>query len=492
MKANRKFWITGAALLALGAVLGAWVTARTGHFPFSYSQVTGSAASVADVGEITLQTGFGPIVNKVLPAVVSITSSKTVRQTSQGPEDLFRFFGDPNFPRQLDTPRQQRVEGQGSGVITSAEGYVLTNNHVVDGATEVKVALQDKREFTAKVVGRDSKSDLAVLKIDASGLPVVQFGDSESVKVGDVVLAMGNPFGVGQTVTMGIVSATSRHGLGIEDYEDFIQTDAAINPGNSGGALVNMKGDLVGINTAILSNGSGGNQGVGFAIPVKMARNVMDQIVQKGKVTRGFLGVNIQKVTPEIAKSFNLRGEPRGALISDVTPGSPAEKGGLRQGDIVLELDGAKIADRDSMMLKVANLKPGSSAQFKVFREGAEHDLNVTVGERPDNLDVAGGTGGGPSSAPKLGLQVEPITPQITRQFGLSAGAKGIVVTGVQSGSAAEEAGLETGDVIQQVNRQAVNDPAQFQRMVSGTNGPLLFLIARKDAHLFLTIRPQQ
>ena len=491
MKIQRRSLFAGAALLAVGAVLGAWATVVTGHFPFSYSYVP-AAAGAEVIGNLSLQTGFAPVVDKVLPAVVSITSSKTVRLGAAMPNppesnDLFRrFFGD-DFFRQFDAPRQQRLRGLGSGVITGADGYILTNNHVVDDTDDLKVTLQDKREFAAKVVGKDPRSDLAVLKIEASKLPLISFGDSEIVKVGDVVLAVGNPFGVGQTVTMGIVSATARRGLGIEDYEDFIQTDAAINPGNSGGALVNMNGELIGINTAILSNGTGGNQGVGFAIPVTMARNVMDQILRTGKVTRGWLGVTIQEVTPEIAKSFNLQGEPRGALIGDVSAGSPAEKGGLKRGDIVVELNGTKVADSRELRLKVANLTPGSSTRFKVFRDGAERDLSVALGEAPANLAAAGTTGG----APALGIQVEPALPQVAREFGLPAGSKGLVITSVQPGSVADEAGLQVGDLIQEVNRLSVSDAAQFQRMVSSANGPLLLLVERKNAHTYVTIRPR-
>jgi serine protease Do len=495
-KNRKKLWFAGAALVFAGAAFGAWVTTATGRFPFSYSHIPVLASSSGDVGDITLQSGFGPVVEKVLPAVVSITSTRTVRTGDQGAndpleDDFFRrFFGDEYF-RQFDLPRQQRLRGLGSGVITTADGYILTNNHVIDNTDEVKVTTQDKREFTARVVGSDPQADLAVLKIDASKLPLIQIGDSDGVKVGDVVLAVGNPFGVGQTVTMGIVSATGRRGLGIEDYEDFIQTDAAMNPGNSGGALVNVKGELIGINTAILSNGGGGNQGVGFAIPVKMARNAMDQIIQQGKVTRGWLGVAIQPVTPEIARSFSLPGNPRGALVGDVSPGSPAEKGGLKRGDIVLELNGAKVDDSRDLRLRIGNLKPGSSAQFKVFRDGVERDLTAVLGEAPVQPETAVSTGGGSEALPKLGIQVEPLSSQTARRFGLPAAAKGIVVTSVAPGSAAEEAGLQPGDIIKEVNRQNVTDLPQFQRSLGGAKGTVLLLIDRKGQHQYVTVRLQ-
>src|SRR5579862_6711404 len=302
--------------------------------------------------EIGGHSSFAPVVKKVAPGVVKVFTTTKLHNTAfngapdGGMDDLMRrFFGDPfqgRNPgrRQFGTPRQ---EGIGSGVIATKDGYILTNNHVVDGADEVKVALQDGREFTAKVVGRDPKTDVAVIKIDATDLPAVPMADSEKVEVGDVVLAIGNPFGIGQTVTTGIVSATGRGGaLGL-DYEDFIQTDAAINPGNSGGALVDAQGRLIGINTAILSR-SGGNQGIGFAIPVNIARDVMDGIVKEGHVTRGYLGVMIQDVNPALEKEFKLK-DTQGALVSDVNPKSPAEKAGLRSGDLILDFNGKKVTD---------------------------------------------------------------------------------------------------------------------------------------------------
>ncbi len=496
MNTHGKSWITIASLALAGMVIGTWITIAAGHSPFRYLEIPVFAASTQDVGQVSLQTGFGPVVNKVLPAVVSITSSRTIRQgtgtknPSQDEEFLRRFFGD-DFLRQFDVPRQRRMEGLGSGVITTADGYILTNDHVVDESDEVKVTLQDKREFKARVVGKDPLSDLAVLKIEASNLPLIHFGDSDSVKIGDIVLAIGNPFGVGQTVTMGIVSATGRRGLGIEDYEDFIQTDAAMNPGNSGGALVNMKGELIGINTAILANDGGGNQGVGFAIPVKMARNSMDQILKNGKVTRGWLGVGIQQVTPEIAKFFELPGEPRGALIGDVSAGSPAEKAGMKRGDIILELNGTKASDSRELRLSIGNLKPGASAQFKVFRDGAERNLSVVLGEAPEKLQATGPVGGGPQAAPQLGIQVEPVSPQLTRRFGLPTSTRGLVITTVLPGSAADDAGIEPGDVIQEVNRQVVSDVAQFQRLVAASKDSLLLLIERKGTHQYVTVRLQ-
>ena len=279
-------------------------------------------------------------------------------------------------------------KGLGSGVIVTKDGYILTNNHVVDNADEVKVTLQDGREFTAKVIGRDPKSDVAVIKIDANGLPVVPMADSDKVEVGDIVLAIGNPFGVGQTVTTGIVSATGRGNLGIEDYEDFIQTDAAINPGNSGGALVDTEGRLIGINTAIFSR-TGGNMGIGFAIPSDLARSVMDSLIQYGHVTRGYLGVMIQDLTPALAKEFKLK-DSTGALVGDVVPKGPADKAGFKDGDVVLEYNGKKVPDSRRLRLAVGDTKPGTTVPVKILREGASKTLEVTVQQPP-----------GPNSSPR-------------------------------------------------------------------------------------------
>jgi len=488
------------------------MTAKTQHFPFSYSPVQASAATTEEAPDISFRTGFGPIVKRVAPAVVTITSSqkaKIVNRSSQNrrgnggngispddiPEQFRQFFGGNLFGDNGNGQfRQPARQGLGSGVITTADGYIVTNNHVVDEADEVKVMLQDKREFTAKVVGKDKQSDIAVLKIEATNLPHILFGNSDAVGVGDIVLAMGNPFGVGQTVTMGIVGATGRHDMQIEDYEDFIQTDAAINPGNSGGALVNVKGELIGINTAILSNGGGGNQGVGFAIPVNMARNMMDQIMHEGKVSRGWLGVGIQGVTPELAKQFHVNGEARGVLISDVTPGGPADKAGLKRGDIITEVNGTKVNESSDLRLKIANMKPNGSVKFTVLREGSERQMAVTLGSKPVDGEVAevSENSSHDDGGPKLGINIAPVTPEVTRQFGLKSRTQGLVITDVQEGSAAQEAGLRPGDVIQEVNRQPVKDADQFRQMVKSSKEPLLLYVARDGNGSYITVRPHQ
>src|ERR1043166_8246874 len=331
-------------------------------------------------------TSFAPVVKKVTPSVVKVYVTATVKNASHQIPDEFannpffrRFFGD-DFNGQLRNMPAPKQHGLGSGVIVTKDGYLLTNNHVVDGADEVKVALNDGREFTAKVIGKDPKSDIAVVKIDAKDLPAIELADSDKLEVGDVVLAIGNPFGVGQTVTSGIISATGRGSLGL-DYEDMIQTDAAINPGNSGGALIDAEGRLIGINTAILSH-SGGNQGIGFAVPVNLARSVMEGLVKDGHVVRGFVGVNIQGLTPSLAKEFNVK-ESSGALVAGVSPKSPAEKAGLRDGDIITEFNGKPVKDSRHLKLQVAQTLPGTSVPVKALRDGKEKTIDVTVKELP-------------------------------------------------------------------------------------------------------------
>jgi serine protease Do len=392
-------------------------------------------------------------------------------------DPLFRrFFGDQFGGRNL-IPRERQERSLGSGVIISPDGYIVTNNHVVDDASDIKVSLSDKREFTARVVGTDSKTDLAVLKIDQTGLPALTLAtDSSRVQVGDIVLAIGNPFGVGQTVTMGIVSATGRGGLGIEDYEDFIQTDAAINPGNSGGALVNAEGQLIGISTAIMSR-SGGNQGIGFAIPANMARNVTDQIIRGGKVSRAFLGVMIQPVTPDLAKAFKL-GKSEGALISDVSANSPAERAGLKAGDVVTKVDDRSVADSRALQLMIGEMSPQRSVRLTVIRDGNERVYPVTLGEQPGNRNEAGNESKAPAARALDGVSLEALTPSLSRQYGIAMDTKGVAVRRVDPDSLAGRAGLEPGDVILEVNRQPVSSVEQVREYVTkGTTDTTLLFV---------------
>jgi len=407
------------------------------------------------------QGSFAPVVQKVAPAVVKIETTTTVKTASMpGMPDSNDPFWQQFFGRQFQfgrggQPAPQHEHGVGSGVIVTKDGYILTNNHVVDGASEVKVSLTDGREFTAKVIGRDPKSDIAVVKINAENLPIVALADSDKVLVGDVVLAVGNPFGVGQTVTKGIVSAKERSGMGIEAYENFIQTDAAINPGNSGGALVDIDGRLIGINTAILSR-SGGSQGVGFAVPTDTARNVMQSLVEYGHVTRGYLGVSIQTMTPALASEFNLK-EAHGALVGDVVPDSPAAKAGIKAGDVVLQFNGKPIADSHRLQLMAADTKPGTTVPVEVLRDGARQTLNVTVKLLPGTEEVAENNADNDKDTGTLnGVGVADVDQQSRREFNIPHNVAGAVITQVDPASPSAEAGLKAGDVIEEINHHAV------------------------------------
>ena len=425
----------------------------------------------------TLPRGsYAPVVDKVAPAVVKIETTATLQHTASeefpGSSDPFwrQFFGN-QFGRSFSHhPMNPQTEhGVGSGVIITKDGYILTNNHVVDGAQEVKVALTDGREFTAKVIGRDSKTDVAVVKIKADNLPVALMADSDNVKVGDVVLAVGNPFGVGQTVTEGIVSAKNRGNMGIEDYEDFIQTDAAINPGNSGGALVDIDGRLIGINTAILSH-SGGNQGVGFAIPSNLARNVMESLIQNGHVTRGYLGVMIQNVTPELEQEFNLK-ETAGALVGDVVSGGPADQAGFKDGDVVMKFNGEKITDSRQLKLIVAETKPGAKVPVEILRDGNRKTLEVTVKQLPGTESVADASSQNANDTGTLnGVGVGDLDPQVRQQFHIPDSVQGAVVTQVDPGSPAAEAGLKPGVVIESINRHPVKNGDDAVRLTTNAS----------------------
>jgi serine protease Do len=449
----------------------------------------------ANPDEPASRNSFAPVVKRVLPAVVNISSSKMVKTAYDGGQgqDPFsdpmfqQFFGDNGGGRrfQPQQPRQQKEEGLGSGVIVSPEGYILTNNHVVDGATDVRVTLADRREFKARVVGTDPKTDVAVLKIDATNLTPIVIGDSAKMQVGDYVLAVGDPFGVGKTVTMGIVSATGRGGLGIEDYEDFIQTDASINPGNSGGALVNDRGELVGINTAILAHGSEGNQGIGFAIPVNEARSVMDQIIKNGKVTRAYLGVMAQEVTPAIAKAFH-EPEVRGALVGDVTPNSPAQQAGIQKGDIIVGLNGQPVDDASQLRVNVSLMQPGSTVNVKVLRDGVTKDFNVHLQELPTETAKAERPDNSQQSSME-GVSVQNVTAQTAHDLGLPPNASGVVVTGIDPSSPAADSGLQKGDVIQEVNHRPVKDTQDFARAIQNSKSPLL-LVNRQGSTLYIAV----
>lgn len=477
---------------------------------FSYAACKGhtSAALASPAPENTTstapaaQTSYADVVSRVAPAVITIRSDRRVRAPQQFPffdDPFFRdFFGDrgQRSPQQQQQPRESLERALGSGVIVSQDGYILTNYHVVDGAEEIKVDLNDGRTLDAKVVGTDQPSDLALLKVNASNLPVLPLGDSDKVRVGDVALAIGNPLGVGQTVTMGIISAKGRStGLSNGSFEDFLQTDAPINQGNSGGALINTNGELIGINSQILSR-SGGNVGIGFAVPSNMARSVMDQLLKNGKVRRGQLGIVVQKISSDMAASLGLS-DTRGVIVSSVTQGSAAERAGLKRGDVITAIDGTPVTDTNSFRNRVASTLPGTQVTLTVLRDNREQQLRATLGEFVPEAAKADEEGAGDGSTGKatgkLGLGVQPVTPELAKQLRLPAGVQGLAVMQVDPTGPAAEAGIGEGDVIEEVNRQPVHTVAELQVALARTGTrPALLLVNHEGNEIFLTVRPRQ
>jgi len=497
MHSTKKIRIWSLAAILIGAMFVAGVgIAETSHSSAKLEAPIFAPASNNSAMAASPAMTYSPLIKEALPEVVNIASSRMVQRSEEESnpmlnDPLFRqFFGDrqPHSQRQQPQQPQEKEQGLGSGVIVATNGYIITNNHVVDGATDIKVSLRDKREFTAKVIGRDPKTDVAVLKIDADHLPAISMGDSSKVQVGDLAFAIGDPFGIGQTVTMGIVSATGRANLGIEDYEDFIQTDAAINPGNSGGALIDGRGQLIGINTAILSH-SGGNQGVGFAIPINLVKRVMDQIVDHGHVVRGFLGATIQDVTPTMAKALGLN-EAGGVLIGDVTAKGPAAQAGLKAGDVVIKLNGEPVADSAALRLHISETDPGTTVPLTVRRGSDTLNLNVKLGELPaDHEKTAEGS---TDNDGLQGLQVEPLSPAARQQLRLGDEAQGVVVSQVDPNSAAADAGIRAGDLVAEVNHQSVTSVSEFEQAMRNTQTKAILLrIVREGTGLYVAIAPR-
>jgi len=481
-----------------GVLLGVVLASRLDLIPVADSAEPAAQAPLPQPAGP--QGNFVPVVKAVTPAVVNISTTRVIR--TPGGEQMAPFMNDPffrqffgdEFFRRFQIPRERRENSLGSGVIVSSDGYIVTNNHVIAKADEIRVLLNDKREFTGKIIGTDPKTDLAVIKIDAKNLPVVPWGNSDQLEVGEFVLAIGNPFGLNSTVTMGIVSAVGRANVGIADYEDFIQTDAAINPGNSGGALVNSRGELVGINTAIFSR-SGGYMGIGFAVPSNMARTVMDALIKTGKVTRGWLGVSIQEVTRDLAAQFGLK-ETRGALVSEVLGDSPAANAGLQAGDVIVAFDGRTVESPTALRNMVAQTPVGKSVRVEVVRDGRRQVFNVKIAEQPKEIAEAGSEGpeeaqtGGESAL--SGLEARTLTPEIAQQLGLPPTTRGVVITGVDPNSPAAAAGVQPGDVILEVNRQPVRSVEDLRRIAAklSKKDSVLLLLNRRGGKLFLALRP--
>src|SRR6202522_4558343 len=488
-------WVAGVAVTAAfagGALLSQGFRDWAGH------TVLGSPRTPVTIAQNALPVslgnfanGFSAVIKPALPAVVNIRTSKIVKPQAGQMSPMFndpmfrQFFGD-QFGNGMQ-PKAEREQALGSGVIITADGTILTNNHVIDGATDIKVYLNDKREFAAKLVGADPKTDIAVLKIEAKELPTLPLGDSSQLQVGDLIFAIGDPFGIGETATMGIVSATGRADLGIESYENFIQTDAAINPGNSGGAMIDIHGNLVGINTAILSHGSGGNEGVGFAIPISMAKPVMDQMRSHGKVVRGYLGVHIEDFSPELAKSFNFN-QSGGVLIGNVANDTPAQKAGLHQGDVIVKLNGQAVSDYTDLRNTISQMSPGTQVKLDIWRDGKVQPFTVTLGELPKDKETTESSDDS-SSGEIQGIDVQDLTPEISQQLNLPSGTHGVVVTSVDPASAAAAAGINRGDLIQEINHKPVTSASQYKQLMSGASGqPILLLINRGGITSFVVV----
>jgi serine protease Do len=503
----RRSWMLPILLLIAGAVIGVVVSADLGWIPRGHA-VPETSSDAAPVVARPVATAVQPslpgaggqsfvdVAKTVKPAVVNIfatrNGSSEGTQTTPFEDPFFRRFFGEEWMKRFEAPKERKERGLGSGVIVDANGLIITNNHVVNKADEIKVFLSDKREFKAKLVGTDAKTDVAVLKIEATGLPTVSWADSDRLEVGEFVLAVGNPFGLTQTVTLGIVSALGRS-AGIAEYEDFIQTDAAINPGNSGGALVNVRGELVGINTAIYSQ-SGGNMGIGFAVPSNMAHSIMEQLVQHGKVVRGWLGVSIQELTPELSSQFGVPKETKGVLVSDVMDDSPAKKAGFERGDVIVEYDGKPMDSPTHLRNAVAQTLVGKKVTVKIIREKKAKSIDLTIAEQPKNLSQAADDNGETVAPAGLlaDMEVKELNSELAGRYGMKSSDHGVVVTRVKPGSAAEEAGVREGDLVLEVNRKPVGTLKTYERVAASLpkDQAVLLLLKRQGRAIYLTLRP--
>lgn len=488
MRFKGKGLIFALLFIIIGVIIGLGISSRFGISPDGYTETRPPVFS-SDTADILGRTNqaMAELVARVTPSVVNISSTKTIKV----PGFRSPFFDDPFFRRFFgdefgffNMPKEYKQSGLGSGVIVTDDGYILTNNHVIKDADEIKVKLYDKREFNGKVIGTDPKTDLAVIKINAKNLPAIRLGDSDKLMVGETVVAIGNPYGLNQTVTSGIVSAKGRANVGVADYEDFIQTDAPINPGNSGGALVNIRGELIGINTAIFST-SGGYQGIGFAIPSNMAKTVMDSLIKKGKVIRGWLGVVIQPVTSEIAEYFKLK-EEKGALVGDVMPDSPAEGAGIKSGDVIVEYNGREVRDADHLKNMVAETQPGTDVRIKLIRDGKPLTLSVRIKELPSQIQRL------TERFENIfkGVYVRNITPDIRERLDIPRRITGVIVTAIEDDTPARGV-LKENDVIMEINRRRIRDIQDFKVVVSGIKhgDSVLVLLYRDGSTFYVTLQ---
>lgn len=495
-KKSFKYGLFAGVLLLTGILIGVFLTARMQWTsPAQSNPLVLTSETASPAVSVNGLPNFVPVVKATSPAVVNISTTRVIKRNNRGSRSPFNdpffkeFFGD-DFSKRFRIPRSRKQSSLGSGVIVDASGYIITNNHVIARADKIKVVLSDKREFSGKVIGTDPKTDIAVIKINAKNLPVIPWGDSSKLDVGEYVLAIGNPFGLKQTVTMGIVSAVGRSNVGIADYEDFIQTDAAINPGNSGGALINSRGQLVGINTAIFSK-SGGHMGIGFAVPANMARRVLKSLLKDGKVVRGWLGVSIQNINGDLATKFGLK-KSSGALVSEVIPGSPASKAKLRAGDVIVSFDGKAIDSSTALRNVVAETPVGKKVQVRVVRNKRNIALVVVTGEQTKNMTRTGpAEKSTPNHSVLSGVEVSVLTPDIRNRLGLSQRVFGVVVTRINPESSAASR-LRSGDIITSINNQRIRTLSDYNKVTRSLkrDSSVLLYLNRRGRMIYLVIKP--